>query len=84
MSVEKLKGDGPADYGKGVNVSEQPEEGYMEETARRKSSVVDPEILTGEIYDERYDSTKRGLKSRHAQMIALGIYHAMTCRRVIN
>ena len=40
--------------------------------ARRKSSVVNPEVLTGEIYDERFDSTKRGLKSRHAQMIALG------------
>ena len=39
---------------------------------RRKSSVVDTEVLTGEIYDERFDSTKRGLKSRHAQMIALG------------
>ncbi|KAK3085197.1 hypothetical protein LTR53_020070, partial [Teratosphaeriaceae sp. CCFEE 6253] len=39
---------------------------------RRKSSVVTPEILTGEIYDTRYESTKRGLKSRHAQMIALG------------
>jgi len=39
---------------------------------RRKSSVVNPEILTGEIYDTRYESTKRGLKSRHAQMIALG------------
>jgi len=38
----------------------------------RKSSVVNPEILTGEIYDTRYESTKRGLKSRHAQMIALG------------
>ncbi|KAK3713824.1 hypothetical protein LTR37_008310 [Vermiconidia calcicola] len=39
--------------------------------ARRKSSVVNPDVLTGEIYDERFDSTKRGLKSRHAQMIAL-------------
>ena len=44
---------------------------------RRKSSVVDPEVLTGEIYDERFDSTKRGLKSRHAQMIALGEKNAI-------
>jgi len=40
--------------------------------SRRKSSIVDAEVLTGEIYDERYEGTKRGLKSRHAQMIALG------------
>ncbi|KAL6709628.1 hypothetical protein ACN47E_001056 [Coniothyrium glycines] len=41
-------------------------------TSRRKSSAVDPEILAGEIFDERYETTQRGLKSRHAQMIALG------------
>ncbi|KAF2206852.1 hypothetical protein CERZMDRAFT_63158 [Cercospora zeae-maydis SCOH1-5] len=38
----------------------------------RKSSVVNEDVVAGEIYDERYDSTHRGLKSRHAQMIALG------------
>ncbi|KAH7077379.1 amino acid permease/ SLC12A domain-containing protein [Paraphoma chrysanthemicola] len=40
--------------------------------SRRKSSAVNPEILRGEIFDERYETTQRGLKSRHAQMIALG------------
>ncbi|KAF2740336.1 histidine permease [Polyplosphaeria fusca] len=40
--------------------------------SRRRSSAVNPEILAGEIFDERYDRTHRGLKSRHAQMIALG------------
>ncbi|EME85115.1 uncharacterized protein MYCFIDRAFT_60039 [Pseudocercospora fijiensis CIRAD86] len=39
---------------------------------RRRSSVINPEVLTGEIFDDRYESTQRGLKSRHAQMIALG------------
>jgi yeast amino acid transporter len=39
---------------------------------RRKSSVVNPEIIQGQIFDERYDKTQRGLKSRHCQMIALG------------
>lgn len=39
---------------------------------RRKSSAVDPAILEGEIFDERFERTQRGLKSRHAQMIALG------------
>ena len=31
---------------------------------RRKSSVVNPEILAGEIFDQRYERTQRGLKSR--------------------
>ena len=70
MADEKIASDSPPEYGKTFSVSEKPEEGY---TARRKSSAVDPEILTGEIYDERFESTKRGLKSRHAQMIALGM-----------
>jgi amino acid transporter len=73
MADEKRAGNSPPDYGKTFSVSEKPQEGYTEQTVRRKSSAVDPEILTGEIYDERFESTKRGLKSRHAQMIALGV-----------
>ncbi len=73
MAEEKIAGDSPPEYGKGFTVNEKVHEGYNESTARRKSSAVDPEVLTGEIYDERFDSTKRGLKSRHAQMIALGM-----------
>ncbi|OAL06471.1 histidine permease [Phaeosphaeriaceae sp. SRC1lsM3a] len=46
--------------------------GQVHSASRRKSSAVNPEILAGEIFDERYETTKRGLKSRHAQMIALG------------
>jgi hypothetical protein len=38
----------------------------------RKGSVVDAEVLQGEIFDHGYEQTQRGLKSRHAQMIALG------------
>ncbi|PSN65550.1 histidine permease [Corynespora cassiicola Philippines] len=41
-------------------------------TSRRRSSAVNPEVLAGEIFDDRYERTQRGLKSRHAQMIALG------------
>ncbi|KAF2003431.1 histidine permease [Amniculicola lignicola CBS 123094] len=40
--------------------------------SRRRASATDPQVLAGEIFDERYETTKRGLKSRHAQMIALG------------
>jgi yeast amino acid transporter len=31
---------------------------------RRRSSAVNPEVLAGEIFDERYEKTQRGLKSR--------------------
>lgn len=41
-------------------------------SSERKGSVVDAEVLQGDIFDERYEKTQRGLKSRHAQMIALG------------
>lgn len=46
--------------------------GQHDDTKGRRSSVVNQDVLVGEVYDERYDSTHRGLKSRHAQMIALG------------
>jgi amino acid transporter len=31
---------------------------------RRRSSVVNAEVIQGEIFDERYETTQRGLKSR--------------------
>ena len=37
----------------------------------RKSSVVKT-IVAADLLDDRYATTQRGLKSRHAQMIALG------------
>ena len=37
----------------------------------RKSSVA-ASIIAADLFDERYATTQRGLKSRHAQMIALG------------
>ncbi|KAF2098511.1 histidine permease [Rhizodiscina lignyota] len=39
-------------------------------TSQRKGSVT--ETLGHDLFDERYERTQRGLKSRHAQMIALG------------
>lgn len=33
-------------------------------TGRRRSSIVNPEVIAGEIFDERYERTQRGLKSR--------------------
>ncbi|KAJ9625059.1 hypothetical protein H2203_005011 [Taxawa tesnikishii (nom. ined.)] len=38
----------------------------------RKSSAVNADVLTGELFDARFETTQRGLKSRHAPMIALG------------
>jgi len=39
--------------------------GTVHPTSRRKSSAVDPQILAGEIFDDRYETTQRGLKSRY-------------------
>lgn len=39
---------------------------------KSKLSGAEGDVLAGEMYDERYGGTQRGLKSRHAQMIALG------------
>jgi amino acid transporter len=39
--------------------------GEVHTASRRKSSAISPEILAGEIFDERYETTKRGLKSRY-------------------
>lgn len=37
----------------------------------RRTSVAES-VMAGDLLDERYNITQRGLKSRHAQMIALG------------
>jgi amino acid transporter len=39
--------------------------GQVHSSSPRKNSAVNPEILAGEIFDERYETTKRGLKSRY-------------------
>ena len=57
---------------KGALADEKTVGGGYGDHGRRKSSVVSAHVISGEIYDERFESTKRGLKSRHAQMIALG------------
>ncbi|KAH0835996.1 putative proline-specific permease put4 [Fonsecaea pedrosoi] len=58
--IEPVKGRGIVDE-KGRNTS----------LTGRKSSVVES-IIAADLLDERYATTHRGLKSRHAQMIALG------------
>ena len=66
IDVEKVVADGD----KPSSVSTPP--GYHDGTGRRRSSTVNAEVLEADIFDERYEKTQRGLKSRHAQMIALG------------
>ncbi|KAF4310323.1 Amino acid/polyamine transporter I [Botryosphaeria dothidea] len=38
----------------------------------RRGSAIGPEVLAGDVFEGHTQSTQRGLKSRHAQMIALG------------
>jgi amino acid transporter len=42
--------------------------GYGESkvSATRRRSSVTPEVLQGELFDHRYETTQRGLKSRYA------------------
>ena len=39
---------------------------------KRKASVVSAQVIEDDLFDNRFEHTQRGLKSRHAQMIALG------------
>jgi len=58
MSEKKVDelaiGEHDADYGVG----------HVHEATRRKSSAGDPAVVAAEIFDERYETTQRGLKSR--------------------
>jgi amino acid transporter len=60
MSEKKYEETGIASNEKNVDYAV----GDVRTTSRRKSSAINPEILAGEIFDERYETTKRGLKSR--------------------
>merc|ERR1711939_598913 len=53
---------------KGHSIDETGRKGSLH---GRKASVAES-IIAADLLDERYRITKRGLKSRHAQMIALG------------
>jgi len=56
-----------SDPEKGLDIAEKP---ALADANPRKSSVADS--IAADLFDERYETTHRGLKSRHAQMIALG------------
>ena len=66
---------GFADPEKGIEPSKVrasvDEHGRKFSLTGRKSSVAES-IIAADLLDERYNITQRGLKSRHAQMIALG------------
>lgn len=58
---------------KGIDPVDSPisDNGRKHSITGRKSSVAES-IIAADLLDERYNITQRGLKSRHAQMIALG------------
>lgn len=39
--------------------------GNVQHARPRKTSAVDPTVIAGEIFDDRYETTQRGLKSRY-------------------
>lgn len=43
-----------------------------EQSGEKSSITVNADLLDGEIVDEKYGSTQRGLSSRHIQMLAIG------------
>lgn len=45
--------------------------GNVQEARPRKTSAVDPTVITGEIFDNRYETTQRGLKSRYVLIPSL-------------
>jgi amino acid permease len=86
---DSVKNASPADTASSQN---DIEKGEMHEAggkgfnvAGRKTSVAGS-IVAAELLDDRYAITKRGLKSRHAQMIALGgtIGTGCVCQSRIN
>ena len=61
------------DSEKGGSFSADPENKHSISRDRRASSKGDIEtIVAADLLDDRFQQTQRGLKSRHAQMIALG------------
>lgn len=42
--------------------------GHVHEASRRRSSAVAPAAVAEEIFDERYETTQRGLKSRYVAL----------------
>ena len=58
---------------KGASYSGEPEKKYSSSPDKKASSTGDIEtIVAADLVDDRFLQTQRGLKSRHAQMIALG------------
>ena len=61
------------DSEKGGSFSADPEKKYSMSRDRRASSKGNIDsIVAADLLDDRFQQTQRGLKSRHAQMIALG------------
>lgn len=56
-----------SEKGSPIEAAGEKDVGYGEtrvSATRRRGSATDPEVLQGELFDERYETTQRGLKSR--------------------
>ena len=65
------KGTYPSDHSVGEGNVEGTDRKFSVNTKSRHGSISEAAIAA-DLLDERYMQTQRGLKSRHAQMIALG------------
>jgi len=60
MAQEKETEISPADGDKTAPPEYTPSQHLQDEKKERKGSVVSAEVLRGEIFDDRYERTKRG------------------------
>ncbi|NJR31327.1 amino acid permease [bacterium] len=62
----------PRDDEKVASISVDPENVRTYSVGRKESVADVKNLVEAELFDDRFAQTQRGLKSRHAQMIALG------------
>lgn len=72
---EKVDYDGSAQE-KGFKSADGLDTGYgdarVHSISRARQASMSESVIAADLLDERYLKTQRGLKSRHAQMIAFG------------
>lgn len=61
-----------SDPEKGVEAIKTRSKSERRPSATGRKASIPESIVAADLLDERYATTQRGLKSRHAQMIALG------------
>ena len=73
--AEKVDYDG-SEQEKGFKTADGLDAGYEDarkhSVSRARQASMSESVIAADLLDERYLKTQRGLKSRHAQMIAFG------------